>query len=214
MKNNRSYSIVIRYEGDTTTATLIDSNFKHIKTTTAKRNPKDKPSLRIGAQVAFDRLWQKKEKPEDPAEKDGFKVGDRVVCVNRSHECCDKHGRIVAILHDTDLVPFGVEFDECVYGHDCDGAAKLGYGRWFFASDLSHEQPTKPQVREVKRNAKVGEWVRIVDALHGYGEKYKNGDVLRTVVVDCLGFADLSCGGAGAYPGEYVALEGYQPEEK
>lgn len=76
--------------------------------------------------------------------KDGFKVGDRVVCVYRGHDCYGEHGRIVTILNNTDLVPFGVEFDKYVYGHDCRGAAKSGYGRWFFAEDLSHEQPAKP----------------------------------------------------------------------
>lgn len=72
--------------------------------------------------------------------KNGFKVGDRVVCVHYGHDCYGEHGRIVDILNDTELVPFSVEFDECVDGgHDCGGTAKWGYGRRFFADELRHE---------------------------------------------------------------------------
>lgn len=212
--NPTKYQIIIDSDGDITTAKMV-VNGKEVKTATAKRNPIDKANWHIGAQVAFDRLWQKKEKPEKPAEKekDGFKVGDRVVCVGFQHDCYGKHGHIVTILNDTTgLVPFGVEFDKPVCGgHDCGGAAKSGCGRWFYVRELSHEQPTKQKVREVKRCAKVGEWVKIVDAASSGNEAYKNGDILRVKKAYFDGSAYLSCGGIYACPFEYVVLEGYQP---
>jgi hypothetical protein len=215
MKNNRNYSIIISYNGDTTTAMLVDENFRCIKSTTAKRNPNDKPSLRIGAQVAFDRLWEKKEKSEKPAEKGGFKVGDRVVANGRCLHS-GKHGRIVAIKYSSDcyFAEIGVEFDNYICGHDCGGNAKQGHGWWLMDLFVLHEQPTKQKVREVKRHAKVGEWVKIVDADRGNGEKYANGDVLRVEKVcrgNLDGWVELSCGGTSASPHEYVVLEGYQP---
>lgn len=208
------YQIIIESDGDTTTAKMV-VNGKEVKTATAKRNPADKANWHIGAQTAFDRLWAKQPKPEKSAEKekDGFKIGDRVVCVGFQHDCYGKHGHIVTILNDaTGLVPFGVEFDEPVCGgHDCGGVAKPGCGRWFYVRELSHEQPAKQKVREVKRQANAGEWVKIVNAANIWGEAYKNGDILQVKFAYLDGTVNLSCGGFCAFPSEYVVLEGYQP---
>lgn len=207
-----TYQIVIESNGDTTTAKMI-VNGKEIKTSTTKRNPSDKPNWHIGAQVAFDRLWQKQEKPEKPAEKDGFKIGERVVCVSDHYSMGNsvgEHGRIV-VIGEFDQI--GVEFDRCQpEGHHCGGKAKPGYGRWHSASELRHEQPTKQAVKEVKRNAKVGDWVRIVKKEGKDGEPYKQGDVSQVTDVLFAGVVWLSCG-CLAIPREYVVLEGYKPEE-
>jgi hypothetical protein len=72
------YQITIDCDGDTTPARMIVIG-KEVKTATAKRNPADKANWRIGAQTAFDRLWQKREKQEEEKKHGGFKVGDRVV---------------------------------------------------------------------------------------------------------------------------------------
>lgn len=203
------YQITIDCDGNTTTAKML-VNGKEVKTATAKRNPNDKANWRIGAQTAFDHLWQKQPKPEKPAGMAGFKVGDRVVIVGLPDSGCNKkHGRIVA------RAPFdngwvGVELDEHVYDHDCDGMAKAGHGCWCSPFVLRHEQPTKQTVREVKRHAKAGEWVRIVNKIPCTDCRYENGDVLR-VVREGSFMDDLSCGGAGVHSVEYVVLEGYQP---
>jgi hypothetical protein len=210
------YRIIIDCDGDTTTAKML-VNGKEVNTATAKRNPADKANWRIGAQTAFDRLWQKREKQEEEKKHGGFKVGDRVVAAGGHF--VGKHGCVVAFgrHHGEDLV--GIELDEATsLGHECeqfslDGKphAKPFHGMWFSINDLRHENPTKQKVREVKRCARKGEWVKVVNADRGNGEEYDNGDVLRVVNVDIGGWVDLSCGGVAASPEEYVVLEGYKP---
>lgn len=56
------YQIIITCWGDTTHADMFVNGHK-VKGTKAKRNPADKFNFRIGAQTAFDRLWEKKKKP-------------------------------------------------------------------------------------------------------------------------------------------------------
>lgn len=67
------YQIIIESDDNTTTAKMV-VNGKEIKTATAKRNPADKANWHIGAQTAFDRLWQKQPKPEKPAKQKVRKV--------------------------------------------------------------------------------------------------------------------------------------------
>lgn len=199
--------IVITSDGDTTTAKML-VNGKEVKTATAKRNPADKANWHIGAQTAFDRLWKKQEKPEE--KKDGvFKVGDRVVIDVLDPKANGKHGMIVAF--DNVRNWFCVELDEHVYNHNCDGKTKAGHGCYVFMKHLTHEQPTKQKVREVKRPANVGEWVKIVNK-HGWSQGlYKQGDILQVTRLTSLGNAVLSCGGSCAFAYEYVVLEGYKP---
>lgn len=70
-------------------------------------------------------------------------------------------------------------------------------------------------VREVKRKAKVGEYIKIVDA-HPFLIPYKNGDIFKVistgeplVVIKKDGTPVTS-----AWHREYVVLENYKPEEK
>jgi hypothetical protein len=56
------YKIVIEGYENTTLATMYVDG-KVIKRTAAKRNPADKFNWKIGAQTAFNRLWEKKKKP-------------------------------------------------------------------------------------------------------------------------------------------------------
>ena len=85
------------------------------------------------------------------------------------------------------------------------------------------------KVREVKRVAKVGEYIKVVNAKengnkHGDGFAYKNGDILR--VID-IGLLTKTCtlknkGSNSAIskdfnillPSEYVVLENYQPKKQ
>lgn len=54
---HQRYRIVIESDGTTTTARMeIDG--REVKTAQAKRNPNDKPNWRVGAETAFDRLWE------------------------------------------------------------------------------------------------------------------------------------------------------------
>lgn len=72
----------------------------------------------------------------------------------------------------------------------------------------------KSEVREVKRWAKPGEYIKF-SSVHGDCERYKNGDILKveSVIEVCGedGFAQIACCGVIATPDEYVVLEGYRP---
>lgn len=128
------YKIVIECAADITFATMyVDDNV--VKMESAKRNPSDKFNWRIGAQTAFNRLWEKKNQ--------------------------------------------------------------------------------KPDVREVKRHAEPGEWVKVVNATVDYNNEYKNGDILQ--IVQYYGNDDQVAHYKNKpskflYDSEYVVLEGYQPE--
>ena len=93
-------TIVIRLNGDETTATIMGDEFRtRITRTLAKRNPKDEYDAYIGARVALDRLFDKEffgehlveaapekadatEKAEAPKEETEFQVGDIVRVTN------------------------------------------------------------------------------------------------------------------------------------
>ena len=95
-------TIVIRLNGDETTATIMCDEFRtRITRTLAKRNPKDEYDAYIGARVALDRLFDKEffgehlveaapekaaatEKSEAPKEETEFQVGDIVRVTNSS----------------------------------------------------------------------------------------------------------------------------------
>lgn len=70
-------------------------------------------------------------------------------------------------------------------------------------------------VREVKRKAKVGEYIKIVDA-HPYLIPYKNGDVFKVISTSEPGVVIEKDGTpvTSAWHREYVVLENYKPEEK
>lgn len=89
-------TIVIRLNGDETTATIMGDEFRtRITRTIAKRNPKDEYDAYIGARVALDRLFDKdffEEYQEDDEPKKAnepektrapkFQVGDIVRVTN------------------------------------------------------------------------------------------------------------------------------------
>lgn len=77
---------------------------------------------------------------------------------------------------------------------------------------------TKPNqgVREVKRPAEVGEYVKIVNKFGHIFENYENGDIRRVrrtlhSVKSFYGWVYLEGWKGGTAPQEYVVLEGYKP---
>ena len=70
-------------------------------------------------------------------------------------------------------------------------------------------------VREVKRKAKVGEYIKIVDAKPLFNS-YKNGDVFKVVSVHKTGVEIKKDGTlvTAAWHSEYVVLENYKPEKE
>ena len=80
--------------------------------------------------------------------------------------------------------------------------------------DSQRKAEKRPEVREVKRFANPGEYIKIVDAESAYAENYHNGDILL-VVEYYEGQRDgwVQAEGANVVidPDEYVVLEGYRP---
>lgn len=87
--------------------------------------------------------------------------------------------------------------------------AKLAFNR-LMGEDVKPDNG----VREVKRKAKVGEYIKIVDAMP-YLIPYKNGDIFK---VNCVTTSGCICKkseeNVGLWHREYVVLENYKPEEK
>lgn len=85
------------------------------------------------------------------------------------------------------------------------------------AFDRLMGEAVKPDnvVREVKRKAKVGEYIKIVDAKPLF-DSYKNGDVFKVISVHKTGveIKKNETKVTAAWHSEYVVLENYKPEEK
>lgn len=87
--------------------------------------------------------------------------------------------------------------------------AKLAFNR-LMGEDVKYDNG----VREVKRKAKVGEYVKVVDA-HPFFDTYKNGDILKVICTSNAGCfcqkTDVEC---FLWHIEYVVLENYKPEKE
>ena len=70
-------------------------------------------------------------------------------------------------------------------------------------------------VREVKRKAKVGEYIKVVDAMP-YLIPYKNGDIFKVISTSKHGVVIEKDGKpvTSAWHREYVVLENYKPEKE
>ena len=88
---------------------------------------------------------------------------------------------------------------------------KFNKYKWFAIDASLLELCKEPEVKEVKRKAKVGEWIKIVHAVMA-GCYYKDGDILKVVKTSGIGVY-VECG-AAVFHTEYVVLENYSPEEK
>lgn len=88
--------------------------------------------------------------------------------------------------------------------------AKLAFNR-LMGEDVKPDNG----VREVKRKAKVGEYVKIVDAMP-WMIPYKNGDIFKVISTDKSRVVIEKDGTpvTAAWHREYVVLENYKPEEK
>lgn len=87
--------------------------------------------------------------------------------------------------------------------------AKLAFNR-FMGDDVKPDNG----VREVKRKAKVGEYIKIVDA-QPWMIPYKKGDIFKVISTSKLGVVIEKDGEpvTAAWHREYVVLENYKPEE-
>ena len=138
-------TIVIRLNGDETTATIMGDEFRtRITRTLAKRNPKDEYDAYIGARVALDRLFDKdffEEYQEDDAPKKEdipepkFQVGDivRVTCAKLA---CGRYDTgDVAVVTEVNTHP--VEFAQHTYRIKVRSKKRKGSEGVAFAEELT-----------------------------------------------------------------------------
>lgn len=75
-------------------------------------------------------------------------------------------------------------------------------------------EDAKPDDGEVKRKAKIGEYVKVVNAKPAI-PSYKKGDIFKVTYVTTSGcICKNSDGDTGLWHEEYVVLENYKPEKK
>lgn len=87
--------------------------------------------------------------------------------------------------------------------------AKLAFNRL-----MGEDVKTDIGVREVKRKAKIGEYVKVVNAKPAI-PSYKNGDIFKVTYVTASGcICKNSDGDTGLWHEEYVVLENYKPEKE
>ena len=142
-------TIVIRLNGDETTATIMGDEFRtRITRTLAKRNPKDEYDAYIGARVALDRLFDKdffEEHQEDDEPKKAtepektrapkFQVGDivRVTCAKLA---CGRYDTgDVAVVTEVNTHP--VEFAQHTYRIKVRSKKRKGSEGVAFAEELT-----------------------------------------------------------------------------
>ena len=92
----------------------------------------------------------------------------------------------------------------------------------YTGAKLALERLCDNGVREVKRKAKAGEYVKVVNRVKNSLDDYENGDILKITALDNV-IGDIGDGEVARYgeklgqylcDSEYVVLEGYQPEEE
>lgn len=87
--------------------------------------------------------------------------------------------------------------------------AKLAFNRL-----MGEDAKPDDGVREVKRKAKVGEYIKVVNAKPAI-PSYKNGDIFKVTYVTASGcICKNSDGDTGLWHEEYVVLENYKPEKE
>ena len=96
-------TIVIRLNGDETTATIMGDEFRtRITRTLAKRNPQDEYDASIGARVALDRLFDKEFFGENLVEA----APEKADATEKTNEPKFQVGDIVRITNPIRVIPF------------------------------------------------------------------------------------------------------------
>lgn len=180
-------TIVIRLNGDETTATLMGDEFRtRITRTIAKRSPKDEYDAYIGARVALDRLFDKDsanlfEKNEDAAPKKDkapektqprWKIGDRVIATGYPiiPEFYGKEGTVTQV--GPALTP-----GETRYSADFGGYEQTWCSFNTDAVKKAPETTDTPEKEDIlEPKFQVGDIVRVTNSGITFG-RYKNGDV-------------------------------------
>ena len=161
----------------------------------AKCSPEDTFDFNIGAKLAFDRLMNGNK---ESITVEGMRKRLKSYCAGRSCCNCKLKGKTYRCGRGTN---FTIKDDAGNYTMS-DEEIKTAFNIVFGNG-----------VKEVKRRAKTGEYVKIVNAVLPFGN-YKNGDILQ-IVGDTYGYVRYGHNpGEALYDYEYVVLEGYNPKKE
>ena len=131
-------TIVIRLNGDETTATILGDEFLtgRITRALAKRNPRDEYDAYIGARVALDRLFDKDDMFADKMpEETEFQVGD-IVRVTNSRLILGRYKNgDVAVVTEVNAHPD--EFAPHTYCIKVRSKERKGFERVVFAEEIT-----------------------------------------------------------------------------
>lgn len=200
-------SIHIYSDGTTTTAVLKEGK-KVVKESKATCHEDDEFNFETGAKLAFERLFKEKL---NVVKQDKYEVGDKVKIVSKwtvdTNENSDGEmdhwlGKIMTIRK---INSDGDEY----YIMEEDKGETFGNG-WVWNKHCI-EGKVVDVSNEVKREANVGEYIKITNSYMAWG--YKIGDVIRVVKKDKDGDVygkDTNC----IRTCEYVVIDGYKPPVK
>ena len=161
----------------------------------AKCSPEDTFDFNIGAKLAFERLMN--------GNKESTTVEDmrkqlKNYCSDMHCEDCKLHSPVCRCGNNTHFMTKDNTGNYEMNDEEIKHAFNIVFGTG---------------TNEIKRRAKVGDYVKIVNAVSSYGN-YKNGDILQ-IVDDAYGYARYGNNpGEALYDHEYVVLEGYKPEKE
>lgn len=182
----------------------------------AKCSPEDTFDFNIGAKLAFERLMSTRR----IVKLDKYEIGDKVKIVDawtdktweNSEGLMDKYlGTVMTIRDITQKGKYKMHEDKTDF--DGDG--------WFWNEHCIEGKVVEDtEVKEVKRHAKIGEYIKVVHAKNPM-DYYENGDVLKVTHY----FGSEEYGSVNTInlrtnsntihldADEYVVLEGYVPTE-
>jgi hypothetical protein len=225
-----SQTIVIYPKGLETIA-LLKEGKKVIKQATAKCNPSDTFDFNIGAKLAFSRLMGEDLTVKEievahsgSIDWEGFKSGKFAVHCDTEEKAkaflkeCDEQGIKWCTntkISDQKETRWDIYKNNTSYGCDSfwsDGGLMFGT----FDNIPKIDYTPSNTIREVKRPAKVGEWIKVVNARNSFGY-YSDGDIFKVLENgDNWSPGAAIVGSTDVFPyigaNEYVVLENYQPE--
>lgn len=197
-------------------------------------NPSDEFDFKIGAKLAMDRLLGEEvtEGSNDVREVSRkANVGEWIKFKSDAGngKLLNKIGKVLEIGKYT----FRVEHEKA-WAQSCE--SRKGFEITNFSSNplyvvLENYNPEKPvpvesakpeepqdeylSFKKVKRRAKVGEFMLVVNARNVPGDDYENGDMLKCIshegIMARYAAGSVGCKERALTDSEYVVLEGYQP---
>ncbi len=182
--------ILITHDGTTTLARLYEGK-KVVQSAEAKCAPSDTFDFVVGAKLAFERLVGNQDKPKETVKLYCVKSASKHITKGKVYELHGSLDGFGSITFDN-----GWTDDTFCYrkAYWCDGG-----------------QAADCLVPLVKRPAKVGEWVYVVDSGSSGYEANKIYKVFQTrFPVNYVWFAPDGKG--YVKPGEYLVLDGYAPK--